>query len=88
MKIKSEIYDIDDQVSRESADWLMRLKAGNMTSDTEKRFYVWLSEDSAHQDAYELIRSIWDDAGMLATEPLAVNDLKENWVKEENKLSS
>ena len=82
MKTDSKINIIGNNISRDAADWLSLMKAGGLTSETEKSFYIWLSEDPAHQDAYEEILSIWDDAASLSADPLVVADLKEDWVEE------
>jgi len=82
MKKHTQINSIDDNVFQKAADWLALMKSGDLTFETEKSFYIWLCESPAHQKAYESIFSIWDDTKFLHTDPLAIEDLKEDWVKE------
>lgn len=54
-------------VKAEAAAWLAHLRSEDRRHKDEVGFRTWLSEDVRHRRAFELITSVWDTAGGLAS---------------------
>lgn len=62
--------DIDETLKQQAIDWLVRLRADELTDAETSAFAAWLAEDCRHAEAFAFAEDLFDDmvvaAGMLA----------------------
>jgi len=66
-----EPQDIEDIVSRDAFDWLLRLNAPQSSAQDAAKFAVWLNQSDAHRAAYREAERVWILTGALP--PLSEN---------------
>ena len=73
MNIKSidNLSQANDKVLVEANDWLMKIKAEQMTPETETRFQEWLDENPNHQSKFEMMNGVWERSNVLWEGPFS-----------------
>jgi len=71
------LHKADDKILTETNYWLMRIKAGEMTTASEIKFHKWLAADPKHQAEFDMMNAVWDGADVYLKDPVALGDLNE-----------
>ena len=61
----SQATGIDDTVSDEALDWLIEFDAGDVSPEDNARFIRWLNQSPAHREAFESLRSKWQQIDVV-----------------------
>lgn len=54
-----EPQDIEDDVSAEAVNWLLRLQDVDRRAESEQAFAVWINRSQQHRDAYACAERVW-----------------------------
>lgn len=71
--------NIDETLKQQAIDWLVRLRAGDLTDAEMSSFADWLAEDCRHSEAFAFAEDLFDDmvvAAGLATTANVADDIK------------
>lgn len=61
----SQPTGIDDTVSDEALYWVIELDAGDVSPEDNARFIRWLNQSPAHREAFERLRSKWQQIDVV-----------------------
>ncbi|AEG01424.1 FecR family protein [Methylomonas methanica] len=71
--------NIDETLKQQAIDWLVRLRAGDLTDAEMSAFAVWLAADYRHSEAFAFAEDLFDDmvvaAGLVSAANVA-DDIK------------
>lgn len=71
--------NIDETLKQQAIDWLVRLRAGDLTDAEMSSFADWLAENYRHSEAFAFAEDLFDDmvvAAGLATAANVADDIK------------
>lgn len=57
--------NIDDKMLDEATEWFVLMRADDISKARSKEFVRWISQSSAHQEAYAEIGGFWDGLSVL-----------------------
>ncbi len=65
----SKPAEIQPQLFDEAADWFLRVRAVDASTDDHVAWLAWIEADPAHRRAFEEVQRLWDVVGEVKTPP-------------------
>jgi len=59
----------DLSIASAAADWFLRLREGELTSEQQQRYAEWLQSSQAHRDAILFLHGLWHSLRTSGTGP-------------------
>lgn len=56
---------MSQELEMEARLWVLRFDDGELADDQQAEFEVWLSQSSAHEEAFKRLSDFWDDLGIV-----------------------
>ena len=71
--MNTEFENSDDTLADEAIDWLVLLRSGSVSAETQREFEHWLQQGSIYRAAFAEAEALWGTAAKVLKETQSVN---------------